>query len=153
MTLFGSHGTSAANSSSSGSANMSSPRVARFREDSHLGSTTDEQVPRSTCCGRVFSDHTSHLRNDTNVSSCESLFERKRFQARFLVFQAKTRGRRASQGVVDSTTVHHQSSSNLSRFRLPVLQIQLSKQNFFQTQAYVDSIIIAVCGCLSLCCR
>ena len=61
----------------------------------------------------------------------ETLFERKCLQARCLVFQTKTRGRRASQGVKDTTTVHNQSSRNLSRFRLPVLQIQLSEQNFF----------------------
>ena len=52
----------------------------------------------------------------------------------FLSDRAKTRGRRASQGVVDTTTVHHQSSRNLSRFRLPVSQIQLSEHNFFQAQ-------------------
>ena len=120
--------------------------------------TTDEQFPRSTCCVRVFCYHISQLcRGMTptyhRATLNETLFERKRFQARFLVFQAKTGGRRTSQGVVDTTTVHHQSSRNLSRFRLPVLQIQLSKQNFFQTQAYVDSFIIAVSCCLSFRCR
>ena len=103
--------------------------------------TTDEQYSRSACCVRVFCRHISQLcrgMTPTYHRSAlnETLFERKRFQARFLVFQAKTRGRRTSQGVVDTTTVHHQSSRILSRFRLPVLQIQLSKQNFFQTQAY-----------------
>ena len=77
----------------------------------------------------------------------ETLLERRRFQARFLVFQAKTRGRRESQGVVDTTTVHRLSSSNLSRCRLPVLK--LYKKNFFQSHAYVISFIIAVCCCLS----
>ena len=40
------------------------------------------------------------------------------------VFQAKTRGQRASHRIVDTTTVHHKSSRNLACSRLPVLQIQ-----------------------------
>ena len=114
-----------------------------------------EQFRRSTCCVRVFCYNISQpcrgmTRKSHRAALNETLFERKRFQAGFLVFQAKTRGRRTSQGVEDTTTVHHQSSRNLSRFRLPVLQVQLSKQNF-QAQAYVDSFIIVVC-CLCFCC-
>ena len=88
--------------------------------------TTDEQFPMSTCSVRVLCYHVSQLcRGMTptyhRAALKDTVFERKCFQARFLVFQAKTRGRRASQGVVDTTTVHHQSRRNLSRFRLPVL--------------------------------
>ena len=92
--------------------------------------TTDEQLPRSACCVRVFGYHISQLcRGMTptyhRAALNGTLFERKRFQARFLIFPARTRGRRTSQGVVDTTTVHYQSSRHLSRFRLPVSQIQL----------------------------
>ena len=161
VTLLRSRGTSSANTLSSGSSRVSIPRFARFREDSTLGScinfqrktTTNEQFPRCTCCIRVFYHNITQLcRRMTPAYSCstlnETLFERKCLQARFLVFQTKTRRRRTSQGVVDTTTVHHQSSRNLPRFRLPVSQIQLSEQNFFQAQTYVDSFVIAVCRCL-----
>ena len=140
MTLFGYHGISAANSSSSGSAQISSPRFARFREVSNLGSCINfQRKPRRTNSSqgaRVASESfvTQLCSRMTPTYHCatfnETLFERKRFQVRFLVLQAKTSGRRASQGVVDATTVHHRSSKNLSRFRLQVLQIKLSEQNF-----------------------
>ena len=65
----------------------------------------------------------------------------------------QTRRRRASQGIVDTTTIHHQSSRNSSRFRLSVSQIQVSEQNVFQAQTYVDNFVIAVCRCLILCCK
>ena len=42
------------------------------------------------------------------------LFESKRFQAKIVVFQNKTRRRRTIHGVVDTTTVHHQSSKSLA---------------------------------------
>ena len=64
----------------------------------------------------------------------KTLFESKRVQARLLDFQTKARGRRTSQGIADTTTVHHQSSRNLSCF-----------WNFVQTQSYADSFVIAVC--------
>ena len=166
VTLFGSRGTSSANSLSSGSSRVSFPRFARFREDSNLGScinfqrrlrrTNSSQGARAAS-GFFCHNITQLCRRMTPTYSCstlnETLFERKCLQARFLVSQAMTRGRRASQRVVHTTTVHHQSSKNLSRFRLPVSQIQLSKQNFFQAQTCVDSFVIAVCHCLSLCCR
>ena len=121
---------------------MSSPRFARFREDSHLGivyqfppkTTKNEQFSKSTCCVRVSCYNISQLRRRMTptyrrAALNKTLFERKRFQSRFLVFQAKTRGRRASQGVVD-TTVHHQSSNNLSCFPIvsfanPAVQTEL----------------------------
>ena len=101
VTLFGSRGISDANSSSSGFAKMSSPRLARFREDSNLmvfffkkknkispESTVDEQSPRSTCCIRVFCHNTTQLcgrMTPTYLRATlnKTLFESKRFQARF----------------------------------------------------------------------
>ena len=144
VTFFGSLGSSAANTSSSGSSKMSSPRFALFREDSNLGSCINTHRKPSTrtvpkehvLCQSLCYNISQPCRGMTpkyhRAALNETLFERKRFQAGFLVFQAKTRGRRTSQGVEDTTTVHHQSSRNLSCFRLPVLQVQLSKQNFFQ---------------------
>ena len=77
----------------------------------------------------------------------ETLFKRKCFQPGFLVFQTKTRRRRARPGHRrHHDSLHHQSSRNLFRSRL-------SEQNFFQAQTYVDSFVIGVCRCLSLCCR
>ena len=120
--------------------------------------TTDEQFQRCSCYIGVFYHNVTQLCcRVTPAYHCstlnETLFEWKCFQARFLVFQTETRRRRASQGIVDTTTVHHQSSRNLSRFRKTVSQIQLSEWNFFQAQTYADSFVIAVCRCLSLCCR
>ena len=96
-TLFGSRGTSSANSFSSGSFRVSSPRFARFREDSNLGSCINFQ-----CCIRVFCHNITQLcRRMTPTYYCSTLnetrFERKCLQARFLVFQTMTRRRRASQ--------------------------------------------------------
>ena len=49
VTLFGSRGTSSANSSSSGSSRVSIPRFARFREDSNSGSCINfQRKPRRT---------------------------------------------------------------------------------------------------------
>ena len=142
-TLFGSRGTSSANSLSSGSSRVSIPRFARFPEDSNLGTcinfcrkpTTNKQFPKCTCCIRVFCHNiTQPCRRMTPTYCCstldETLFERKCLQSRFLVFQAKTRGRRASQGVVDTTTVHHQSSRNfvslqISSFANPAVRTEL----------------------------
>ena len=133
VTLFGSRGTSSANSLSSGSSRVSIPRFARFREDSNFGIVyqfpakprrTNSYFPRCTCCIRVFCHNITQLCRRVTPAYCcstlnETLFECHCLQAR-IVFEAKTRGRRASQGVVDTTTIHHQSSRNLSRFRLPV---------------------------------
>ena len=104
MTLFGYHGISAANSSSSGSAQISSPRFARFREVSNLGSCINfQRKPRRTNSSqgaRVASESfvTQLCSRMTPTYHCatfnETLFERKRFQVRFLVLQAKTSGRR-----------------------------------------------------------
>ena len=69
----------------------------------------DERTfPRSTCCVRVFCCNMSQLcRGMTptyhRAALNETPFERKCCQARFLVFQAKTRGRRASQSAVDTS--------------------------------------------------
>ena len=96
--------------------------------------TTNKQFPRCTCCISVFCHNITQLCRRTTPPYCcstlnETLFERKCLQARFLVFQAKTRGRRASQGVVDTTTVHHQSSRNLSRFFAnPAVRISSTKR-------------------------
>ena len=113
---------------------MSSPRFATVSRRFKFGivyqfplkTTTDKQFPRSTCCVRVFCDNISHLRRGMTPTSHraalnKTLLERKRFQTRFLVFQAKTRGRRTSQGIVDTATVHHQSS----RFANPAVQTKL----------------------------
>ena len=166
VTLFGSRGTSSAKSLSSGSSRVSIPRFARFREDSNLGSCINSQrKPRRTNSSQgARAAPESFCHNITQLCcrvtpayDCstldETLFECKCLQARLLVFQTKTRRGRASQGIVDTTTIHHQISRNFSRFRLSVSQIQLSEQNFFQAQTYVDSFVIAVCRCLSLCCR
>ena len=49
VTLFGSRGTSSANSFSSGSSKISSRRFARFRDDSNLGSCINfQRKPRRT---------------------------------------------------------------------------------------------------------
>ena len=74
------------------------------------------------CRGRTPTHHRAALN--------ETVFERKCFQARFLVFQAKTRGRRASQSVVDTTTVHHQKQQELvslpiASFANPAVQTEL----------------------------
>ena len=123
-----------------------------------LESATNEQFTRSTCCIRVFCYNATRLCSSVTPTSHrasfnKTLFESKRFQAIFLVLQTKTRGRRTSQGVVDTMTVHCQSSRNLSCFCLPVVQIKLPEQNFRPAQPCVDSFVIAVCCCLSFCCR
>ena len=136
VTLFGSRGTSSENSFSSGSSQNVKSTFCTVSRGFKLGivfqipakTTTNEQFPRSTCCVRDFCHNVSWLcRRKTPTYHCsslnETLFEHKCLPARFFVFQTKTRGRRASQGVVDTTTVHHQSSRNLSRFRLPVFAI------------------------------
>ena len=92
--------------------------------------------------------------NDTNVSL--SHIQRDCLSASasrpdFLSF--KPRQEDEERGSRGHLSVHHPNSRNFSRFRLPVLQIQLSEQNFFQRQAHADSFIIAVCCCLSLCCK
>ena len=110
VTLFGSRGTSSANSFSSGSSKMSSPRFARFREDSNLRSCVKfQRKPRRTnssqgarAASGVCRYNISQLcRRMTPTYHCstlnETLFERNCLQAKFLVFQTKTRGRRASQ--------------------------------------------------------
>ena len=51
------------------------------------------------------------------------------------VFQTKATGRRARQGVVDTTTVHHQSSRNLTCSCLPVLHIKFPTQLHSGTNA------------------
>ena len=74
--------------------------------------STDEQFPRIpkqyVLCQILFYNVTQLCRGMTptyhRAAFNETLFQLKRFQARFLVFQAKTRGRRASQGVVDTTS-------------------------------------------------
>ena len=40
----------------------------------------------------------------------------------------------------------------MSCFCVSVLQVNLPKQNFIQARPYADSIVIAVCRCLSFCC-
>ena len=101
----------------------------------------DEQFPKSTCCISVLCHNTTqlcgrkipiYLRDTLN----KTLFESKRFQAMFLVLQAKTRGRRACEGVVDTTTVHQHMSRNLSRCRLPVFANQAA-----QTETLSDTIV------------
>ena len=137
VTLFGSRGTSSANSLSSASSRVSIPRFGRFREDSNLGSCINfQRKPR-----RTNSSQGARAASESFVTTSpgcaaemtptyycstfnETLFQRKCLQARFLVFQAKKRGRRASQGVVDTTTVHHQSSPNLS-FANPAVRKEL----------------------------
>ena len=120
--------------------------------------TTIEQFPRSTCCIRVFCHNITQLcRRMTPTYHCstlnETLLERQCFQARFLVFQTMTRRRRASQGIVDTTTVHHQSSRNLSRFRLPVLQNPAARTELLSSTNACRQLRHAVCRCLSPCCR
>ena len=99
MTLFGSRGTSAANSSSSSSAKLSSPRLARSREYSNLGSCINfHRKPRRTSSSQgehvlhqslLSQQHPTVLHSDTNAVLNKTLFERKRFQARFLVFSSQ----------------------------------------------------------------
>ena len=93
------------NSLSSGSSEVSIPRFARLREDSNLGSCINfQRKPRRTnssqgarAASESFVTHfqTQLCRRMTPTFSCstpdETLFERKCFQARFLVFQTKTR--------------------------------------------------------------
>ena len=146
VALFGSRGTFA-NSLLSGSATLSSPRFARFRADSNLEACL--YISKELCVGRTIPKE--HVQKSgpfvamTPTGAAEghpyhratfnkTLFESKRVQARLLDFQTKARGRRTSQGIVDTTTVHHQSSRNLSCF-----------WNFVQTQSYADSFVIAVC--------
>ena len=139
VTLFGFRGTSSANWLSSGSSRVrfhvlhGFVRIQTWDRVTISSENHDERtVPKvhvlhlslchnatQLCCRVTPAYHCSTLN--------ETLFERKCFQTRFLVFQTKTRRRRASQGIVDTTTVHHQSSKNLSRFSLPVSQIQLSE--------------------------
>ena len=86
--LLGSRGISAANSSSSGSAKMSSPRFARFREDSNLESCFYfHRKPRRTNSQSLLLQH--HPAAPHRATLNEALFESKRSQATFLVFQAK----------------------------------------------------------------
>ena len=85
---------------------MSSPSFARFREDSNLRRTNSS---KEHVLVRVFRNNISQLCRGLTptyhgATFNETLFERKCLQARFLVHQAKTRGRRASQGVVDTRT-------------------------------------------------
>ena len=86
VTLFGSRGTSSANSLSSGSSRVSIP--CQFPAKT----TTNNQFPRCTCCIRVFCRSSPTCRRMTPTYYCstlnETLFERKCLQARFLVFQA-----------------------------------------------------------------
>ena len=53
----------------------------------------------------------------------KTLLESQRFQAKFCV--PSNQERRTTYGIVDTTTIHHQSSKNLSYFCLPDLQIKL----------------------------
>ena len=113
VTLFGSLGTSSANSFSSVSSKMSSPRFARFREDSNLDRVSvssenhdertvpKEHVPRQS----LLLQHPPAVpQNDTNVSLCHvqrdsvSLFERKGLQARFLVFPDQDKRTKSEPG-------------------------------------------------------
>ena len=125
----------------------------------HRKATTDEEFLRSACCVRVFCYHISQLcRGMTptyhRAALNETLFERKRFQARFLALQAKTKRTKNEP----RRRRHHDSPPPEQQkcvcycFCVPVLQMKLSKQNFFQAQAYVDRFIIAVCCGLSFCC-
>ena len=75
--LFGSRGTSSANSLSSGSSRVSIARFARFREDSNLGScinfqrktTTERTVPKVHVQHQslLSQHHPTVLQNDTSV--------------------------------------------------------------------------------------
>ena len=115
MTLFGSRGTSSADSLSSGSSRVSIPRFARFREDSNLGSCVKfQRKPRKNSSQGARAASESFVTTSPNCACrvtpafyCstlnETLFECKCLQARFLVFQTKTRRRRASQGIVSTT--------------------------------------------------
>ena len=114
VTFFGSRGTSSANSLSLGSTKVSIPRLARFREDSNLGScinfkrkprrTNSSQGARAASESFVTTSQLWRRLSPTYYRSTlnETLFERNCFQARFLVFQTKTRRRRASQGIIDT---------------------------------------------------
>ena len=75
VTLFGSRGTSSANSLSSGSSRVSIPRCARFREDSNLASCINFENHDERTVSEVHVLHQSLLsqhhpavpQNDTNV--------------------------------------------------------------------------------------
>ena len=115
----------AANSSSSGSAKMSSLRFARFREDSNLGScvnfhgnprrTNSSQGSRAvseTCynitqlCGRMAPTYHRAALNKT-------LLERKRSRDRFLVLQTETeRTNNVPKRRQTPRQIHHQSNRN-----------------------------------------
>ena len=145
---------------------MSSLRFALFRDDSNLGSwssfhrktTSNEQFTRSTCSVRVFRYHISQLCRRMAQRTIVPHSTRLGLSAiasrpDFLSFRPRHEDKeraRASKTPRQSTT---KAAGNLSRFRLPILQIQLSEQNFFQAPKCVDTFVIAVCRSLSLCCR
>ena len=117
------------------------------REDSNLGSCINfHRKPRRTnssqgarAVSEVFCYHISQLcRGMTptyhRAALNETLFERKRFPGQMSCLSSQDKRTKSEPRRLDTTTVHHQSSRHLSRFRLPVLQIQLSERNFFQTQ-------------------
>ena len=159
MTLFWSRGTSFANSLLSG-ANMSSPRVARFREGFERGSCINfRQQPLRTNKSqwtRTFSESfvTFVQQSDTIASSChiqQDFVGEQALPGQISCSSSQGKGWRTSQGIVDTTTVH-QGSRTMSCFCVSVLQVNLPKQNFIQARPYADSIVIAVCRCLSFCC-
>ena len=144
VTLFGSRGTSSANWLSSGSSRVrfhvlhGFARIQTWDRVSVPSENHDERtVPKVHMLhlSLLSQHHPTVLQSDISASLFHTQRDsvlRKCFQTRVLVFQTETRRRKASQGIVDTTTVHHQRSKNLFRFRLPVSQIQLSEQNFFQ---------------------
>ena len=119
---------------------------------------TDEQFSWSTCHITFFCNSVTELCSGMTplyhrATLNKTVFESKRFRAKFLLLQTMTRRRRTSQGVLDTTTVHHQANRNLSCFCLPVLQIKLRQlisnqaapTDLHLTQAYVDNFVIAIC--------
>ena len=121
-------------------------------------SATDEQLPKNMCFSKVLCYNVTKLCSRMTSTYHRStlnktpLFESKCFQAKIVVVQNKTRRRRTIHGVVDATTVHHQSSKSLAS----VCQLRKSscqKHKFLQAQTYVDSFVIAIFCCLRFCCR
>ena len=71
VTLFGSRGTSSANSLSSGSSSVSIPRFARFREDSNLGYVLLFHTQRDSVRAQALPGHVSRLSSQDKKTKSE----------------------------------------------------------------------------------
>ena len=127
--------------------------VYHFPPKTHDGRT----VPKEhVLCQSLLLPHLRAVsRNDTNVSSCHTQRDSVRAQAlpgqisRLSSQDKRTKSEPKRRRHHDSPPPEQQEFVSLliASFANPAVK------NFFQKQAYVDSFIIAVCCCLSFCCR